>query len=599
MSVHPMYPILSQMESPANLRTLSLYDLPFLAREIREYMLDILSEKEGHLGASFGVVELTIALHYCLNTPTDKLVWDVGHQCYAHKILTERSAQFKQLREWSGISGFPKRSESPFDAFGTGHSSTSLSAILGMALGAQINQQFQRQHIAVIGDASFASGMVWEALNQAGNSTANCWVILNDNGMSIDQSVGAWANLLQKTSIDSGKSLKTWFEPLGFRVSEPIDGHDLPALIAHFNDWKTYDGPRFTHIKTTKGKGLSLAEMDQVRYHAPGKFDRKTGLVNPIHSVELPPKYQDVFGHTLVHLANNNKKIVGITPAMPSGSSMGIFMKAFPERAFDVGIAEPHAVTLAGGLASDGFTVYCSIYSTFLQRAYDQLIHDIALQELPVIFCIDRAGFVGEDGATHHGIFDIAFLNTIPNVTIWAPFDEYELQDMLYAAQFHTGGPLAIRYPRGRGIHPAWEVEKKGRFEKEFNLNSKKLAIGSKIAVMSTGVIGQEVQKALNNLPNCAISHYHVGQIKPLDHIFWAFKFKEYNTIVTVEEGSMIGGFGSAIAHLASELAYKGTIIIKGVPDVFIEQGTIQEQRSFCRLDADSLQIDFEILLNH
>ncbi|MFT5253300.1 MAG: 1-deoxy-D-xylulose-5-phosphate synthase, partial [Flavobacteriales bacterium] len=427
--------LLSSIYYPSDLRQLDEAELPQVAQELRDYIIDIVSVKEGHLGASLGVIELTIALHYVFNTPDDLLVWDVGHQAYGHKILTGRKKKFDTNRQLNGISGFPKRSESEYDTFGVGHSSTSISAALGMAIASNLKGDIHKQHIAVIGDASIASGMAFEGLNHAGVTDANLLVILNDNAIGIDPSVGALKNYL--TAVKTGKNHRqnNMIKSLNFDYSGPIDGHDVFAVIKELKRLQKVKGPKFLHVITTKGKGLKQAEEDQVKYHAPGKFDAASGEILSKSEENLPPKYQDVFGLTVLDLAKNNKKIIGITPAMPSGSSLKYMMEALPERAFDVGIAEQHAVTLAAGMATQGMIVYCNIYSTFLQRAYDQVIHDVALQNLPVIFCLDRAGLVGEDGATHHGVYDLAYLRCIPNLIIYSPLNEIELRNILYTAQ--------------------------------------------------------------------------------------------------------------------------------------------------------------------
>ena len=474
--------LLEHINNPEDLRKLSLNQLPHLAKELRDFIIDIIAVKEGHLGASLGVVELTIALHYVFNTPEDLLVWDVGHQAYGHKILTERRSKFDTNRQLGGVSGFPKRSESIYDTFGVGHSSTSISAALGMAIASKLNNE-NKHHIAIIGDASIASGMAFEGLNHAGVTDANLLVILNDNAIGIDPSVGALKNYL--TTVKDGKNPKqnNIIKSLNFDYSGPIDGHDIEGLIRELERLKKVNGPKFLHIITTKGKGLQQAEEDQVKYHAPGKFDANTGEIIKKSEENLPLKFQDVFGLTLVELAKNNPKIIGITPAMPSGSSMKFMMDAFPDRAFDVGIAEQHAVTLAAGMATQGMVVFCNIYSTFLQRAYDQVIHDVALQNLPVIFCLDRAGLVGEDGATHHGVFDLAFLRCIPNMIIYAPKDETELQNILYTASLGLPHPIAIRYPRGRGNNPNFEISNSKNFQLIEIGKAEKLKKGKKVAV--------------------------------------------------------------------------------------------------------------------
>lgn len=578
--------LLSKIHNPTDVRKLPENQLPQLAKEVRDFIIDIVSKKEGHLGASLGVVELTIALHYVFNTPEDLLVWDVGHQAYGHKILTERRTVFHTNRALNGISGFPKRSESIYDAFGVGHSSTSISAALGMALASQLKGDTDKQHIAVIGDASIASGMAFEGLNHAGVTDANLLVVLNDNAIGIDPSIGALKKYL--TAVKEGKNPKqnNIIKSLNFDYSGPIDGHDLPKLVSELNRLKNVKGPKFLHVITTKGKGLQLAEEDQVKYHAPGKFDAATGKIHPKEESHLPPKFQDVFGHTLVELAQQNEKIIGITPAMPSGSSMKYMMEAFPKRAFDVGIAEQHAVTLSAGMATQGMVVFCNIYSTFLQRAYDQLIHDVALQNLPVIFCLDRSGFVGEDGATHHGVFDIAYLNCIPNMILAAPLDEIELRNLMFTASEGLEHPIAIRYPRGRGENTQWQQP----FEKISIGKSKMLQKGSKVAVVSTGTIGTNVTKAFAQLENKALfSHYHFPFIKPLDSACIDQIIDTHEVIITLEDGVIKGGFGAQINSIVALQNKKVSLINLGIPDAFIEQGTVLEQQQFCNIDVLSL----------
>ena len=578
--------LLSKINNPTDLRKLPENQLPQLAKELRDFIIDIVSKKEGHLGASLGVVELTIALHYVFNTPEDLLVWDVGHQAYGHKILTERRDIFHTNRELNGISGFPKRSESVYDTFGVGHSSTSISAALGMALASNLKGEFNKQHIAVIGDASIASGMAFEGLNHAGVTDANLLVILNDNAIGIDPSIGALKNYL--TAVKEGKNPKqnNIIKSLNFDYSGPIDGHDLPKLISELERLKSVKGPKFLHVITTKGKGLQLAEEDQVKYHAPGKFDAETGKIHPKDESHLPPKFQDVFGHTLVELAKQNEKIIGITPAMPSGSSMKYMMEAFPKRAIDVGIAEQHAVTLAAGMATQGMVVFCAIYSTFLQRAYDQVIHDVALQNLPVIFCIDRAGLVGEDGATHHGVFDIAYLNCIPNLIIAAPKDEIELRNIMFTASKGLNHPIAIRYPRGRGEIVHWQQP----FEKIEIGDATTLRKGSKFAVLSTGTIGNNVTKALDTIERSEqFSHYHFPFIKPLDIDFVQKIVTTHDQIITIEDGVITGGFGAQINTIIASNNINKPIFNLGIPDIFIEHGTVFEQQQFCKIDSKSL----------
>ena len=586
--------LLQIINNPTDLRKLEISQLPELAKELREFIIDVVSTKEGHLGASLGVIELTIALHYVFNTPEDLLIWDVGHQAYGHKILTERRENFHTNRQLGGISGFPKRSESIYDAFGVGHSSTSISAALGMAIASNLKGDFKKQHIAVIGDASIASGMAFEGLNHAGVTDANLLVILNDNAIGIDPSVGALKKYL--TSVKEGKNhiQNNMIKSLNFDYSGPIDGHDIFAVIKELNRLKKIKGPKFLHVITTKGKGLQKAEENQVKYHAPGKFDKITGELLLKSEENLPPKYQDVFGLTILDLAQKNEKIVGITPAMPSGSSLNLMMEVFPKRAFDVGIAEQHAVTLAAGMAMQDMIVFCNIYSTFLQRAYDQVIHDVALQNLPVIFCLDRAGLVGEDGATHHGIFDLAYLRFIPNMIVFAPLNEIELQNILYSAQLGLQNPIAIRYPRGRGVIADWKKNNFGKYKKIEIGKAKYLKNGLKVAVLSTGTIGNNVIKAISNIKNSDdFAHYDFGFVKPLDESLLHEIFKKFDSIITVEDAVKIGGFGSAISEFSALHNYQSKIQILGIPDEFVEQGTVNELQQICKIDVESLEIIF------
>ena len=559
--------------------------LPKLAQELREFIIDIVSTKEGHLGASLGVVELTIALHYVFDTPNDKLIWDVGHQAYGHKILTGRKEIFETNRQLGGISGFPKRSESPYDDFGTGHSSTAISAILGMAMASKLNGENSKQHIAVVGDASIASGMAFEGLNHLGVTDVNTLIILNDNAIGIDPSVGALKKYLTNVKAGTAKD-ENIFECLNLDYSGPLDGHDVKGLVDELQRLKKVDGPKLLHIITTKGKGLKKAEEDQVVYHAPGKFDKVTGERLKKSQEAEPPKYQDVFGHTLVELAQKNKNIVGITPAMPTGSSLKYMMEQMPDRAFDVGIAEQHAVTLAAGMATQGLIPFCNIYSTFLQRAYDQVIHDVALQNLPVIFCLDRAGLVGQDGPTHHGVFDIAYLRCIPNLTLFAPMNEMELRNIMYTAQLGMDGPIAIRYPRGQGVTIDWKNELEsiplgtGRCLKE----------GSKIAILTVGHIGNEISRLLPKLDQTdAIGHYDMRFIKPLDKKLLDTVFNTYDRIITLEDGCEIGGFGSAVLEFANAEHYVKPVTIFGIPDKFVGHGTISETHKLAGIDFETI----------
>jgi 1-deoxy-D-xylulose-5-phosphate synthase len=585
--------ILNTIHSPKELRLLSQKDLPQLAQELREFIINIVATKEGHLGASLGVVELTIALHYVFNTPEDLLIWDVGHQAYGHKILTGRKDNFHTNRQINGVSGFPKRSESIYDAFGVGHASTSISAALGMAIASKLQGDLEKQHIAVIGDASIAGGMAFEGLNHAGVTDANLLVILNDNAIGIDPSVGALKQYL--TNVKKGIQRKNnIIKALNFDYSGPIDGHDINKIISELKRLKTIEGPKFLHIITTKGKGLKQAEENQVKYHAPGKFDAVTGDLILKSTSGQPPKYQDVFGYTIVELAKTNDKIVGITPAMPTGSSLKYMMDIFPDRAFDVGIAEQHAVTLAAGMATQGLVPFCSIYSTFLQRAYDQIIHDVALQKLPVIFCLDRAGLVGEDGATHHGVFDISYLRCIPNLIIFAPRNEMELRNIMYTAQLGLNLPIAIRYPRGQGMALDW----KQPFSKIEIGKGVQLKAGEKVAVLSIGTIAKNVSEAIeqSNNPN-AIAHYDMRFVKPLDEVLLHAILKTFDKIITIEDNSIKGGFGSAVLEFASLNNYKNNIRLLGIPDHFIDHGSVTELQKSMGLDVESLKVYFELFL--
>ncbi|MCX7551576.1 1-deoxy-D-xylulose-5-phosphate synthase [Xanthomarina sp. F2636L] len=575
--------ILNTVNSPEELRKLQINKLPILAKELRQFIIQVIATKEGHLGASLGVIELTIALHYVFNTPEDLLIWDVGHQAYGHKILTGRKDCFHTNRQLHGISGFPKRDESEFDSFGVGHSSTSISAALGMAIASQLKGDLKKQHIAIIGDASIASGMAFEGLNHAGVTDANLLVILNDNAIGIDPSVGALKQYL--TNVKKGTQKQdNIFEALNFDYSGPIDGHNIFKIISELERLKTVKGPKFLHIITTKGKGLKQAEDNQVTYHAPGKFDADTGELVPKTGLNEPPKYQDVFGFTLVELAKKNKQIIGITPAMPTGSSLKFMMEEIPERAFDVGIAEQHAVTLAAGMATQGLIPFCNIYSTFLQRAYDQVIHDVALQSLPVIFCLDRAGLVGQDGATHHGVFDLAYLRCIPNLIIFSPRNEIELRNMMFTAQLgKLSQPIAIRYPRGKGTTTNWQKDF-SEIEIGTGIQLKK---GDKVAILSIGAISKNCTEALDLLNEYhLVSHYDMRFVKPLDEKLLHDICNTYHTIITVEDGCLTGGFGSAILEFASKYNYKNTFKLLGVPDQFIEHGTTEELQKICGIDS-------------
>ena len=562
-----------------NLKHIPVEELPALAEQLRTRIIEVIAAHGGHLGASLGVVELTIALHYVFDTPDDILVWDVGHQCYAHKLLTGRSEAFAHIRQQGGISGFPKREESQYDAFGTGHSSTSLSAVLAMALASALEGNTQRQHIAVIGDAAIASGMAFEALNHAGTTDANMLIILNDNAMAIDPTVGALKDYF--STLRQGAH-ETFFSDLHIKYKGTIDGHDLPALIEALKAEKNERGVRLLHVVTTKGKGFAKAEAEQVRYHSPALFDKTTGEPLP-EAPTLPAKYQEVVGQTLTELARSNPKIIAITPAMSSGSGLLSLQQAFPDRVFDVGIAEQHAVTFAAGWAARGFIPYCIVYSTFLQRAYDQLIHDVALQNLPVVFCIDRAGLVGEDGATHHGVFDMAFLRPIPNLIIASPRNATELRQLLYTAQLSLPHPIAIRYPRGRCSQTDWAQP----FEALPIGKGCQLKEGTKVAVLSIGTIADLVAEQIrqSEAPE-QYAHYDMRFLKPIDEALLHHVFTHYQKVVTIEEGS-IGGLGSAVSEFAAANNYTTPLKIITLPDVFMPHGSVAALRKLAHLLID------------
>jgi len=581
---------LNKVNNVDDLRKLSEKDLFGLAKDLREFIIDVVSKKEGHLGSSLGTVELTIALHYVFNTPIDKLVWDVGHQAYGHKILTGRKNSFHTSREFGGISGFPEINESEFDSFGVGHSSTSISAALGMSLASNIKQEFDKEHIAVIGDASIASGMAFEGLNHAGVTNSNITVILNDNSIGIDPSVGALKNYLSNVKVNSKKT-DNIFESLNFDYYGPIDGHSIDSLLTVFKKIKNKKGPKLIHVITKKGKGLKLAEEDQIKYHSPGKFDNKTGVIINSKVKNLPPKFQDVFGLTILDLAKKNNKIIAITPAMPTGSSLTHMIKELPDRAFDVGIAEQHAVTLAAGFASQGLIPFCVIYSTFLQRAYDQIIHDVAIQKLPVIFCVDRAGLVGNDGATHHGVFDIAFLRCIPNLTIFAPKNEIELRNILYTSQLNIEGPIAIRYPRGRGLILDWKK----------SYNKIKIGQGELIhsgKLLSILCVGTIINDVINIAEELNLSLYDMRFIKPLDLNILHNVCQLGDKIITIEDGVVAGGFGSAVLEFMAENNYTNKIKILGIPDIFIKHGETSKLKTSIGLDSLSLRKTIESFKN-
>ena len=618
--------ILSSINSPADLKGLTIDELSILSEELRQFIIDAACINPGHFGASLGVVELTVALHHVFNTPFDKLIWDVGHQAYAHKILTGRRDSFDTNRKYKGVSGFPKISESPYDSFGTGHSSTSISAALGMAIASDLQNEKERHHIAVIGDGSMTAGMAFEALNHAGVANANLLVVLNDNGIAIDKNVGALKEYLtdittsrtyNKVKDDIWKVLgsisrygpntrgliqklenavktallkqSNLFESLNFRYFGPVDGHDVQHLTKVLNDLKHIKGPKILHVLTIKGKGYPYAEKEQTKFHAPGLFNKKTGelKIAPCEKNQ-PPKYQVVFGQTLLELARNNERIVGITPAMPTGSSINIMMNVIPERTFDVGIAEQHAATFAAGLASQGMIPFCNIYSSFFQRAYDQAIHDVALQNLPVIFCLDRAGLVGEDGATHHGAYDLSFLRCIPNLTIAAPMNELELRNLMYTAQDQVSGPWVIRYPRGNGVMKDW----KKPFSKIITGTGRKLKSGTQLAVIAIGPVGNEALRACNHLEkekNISAAFYDLRFVKPLDELLLHEIFSTFDKVITIEDNALMGGMGSAVLEFMADNNYSANVKRLGIPDYFVEQGTLNELHKECEYDYNAL----------
>jgi len=573
--------MLATIHSPKDLRLLPFTALPTICQELREFIIEQVAIHGGHLGASLGVVELTVALHYVFDTPKDLLVWDVGHQAYGHKILTERREIFHTNRKLNGISGFPKRAESQYDTFDVGHSSTAISAALGMAAAAQLSQQFDKQHIAVVGDGALTAGLAFEGLNNAGSMTPppNLLIIINDNQMSIDENVGA---LNQQAQQQGYKAYEKLFESLNIPIVAAIDGHNINTLLAILTQQKKATGVRAIYCKTVKGKGYEQAENDQVTWHAPGLFDKVTGKIHQkTINIPQPPKYQDVFGLTLIKLAAQNPQIVGVTPAMLSGSSMRLFKEKFPARTFDVGIAEQHAVTFSAGLATQGFLPYCNIYSTFLQRAYDQVIHDVCIQRLKVVFCLDRAGLVGQDGATHHGNYDIAYLRCVPNLVVAAPMNEVDLANLLYTAQLPDNQiSMSIRYPRGQGVLADWERP----FETIRIGKGVCVSAGEKIAILSIGHIGNFVQKALQELAtqNIFPSHYDMRFVKPLDTALLQTIFDKYPTLITIEDGCLMGGFGSAVLEYAQEVGYKGNIQRMGLPDTVIEHGEPAELYDLC-----------------
>jgi 1-deoxy-D-xylulose-5-phosphate synthase len=618
-------PLLETILFPSDLRKLKKDDLQQVCNELRQFIIDSVSVNGGHFGASLGVVELTVALHYVFNTPDDNLVWDVGHQAYGHKILTGRRSVFHTNRKYNGISGFPKRSESDYDAFGVGHSSTSISAALGMSIAAKHNGDAHKQHVAIIGDGAMTAGLPFEALQHAGTSGADMLIILNDNNMSIDPNVGSLKEYL--TDITTSKTYNkvrddVWhmigklpggrfhqkmaskieaglkgvvsktsnlFEGLGLRYFGQVDGHNVLKLVETLKDLQQIKGPKLLHINTIKGKGYELAEQDQTLWHAPGLFDKVTGKINKVvYDSPQPPKYQDVFGKSIIELANLNNKIMAVTPAMPSGCSLKYMMAEMPDRAFDVGICEQHAVTLSAGLAVEGMKVYCNIYSSFMQRAYDQVVHDVAIQKLPVIFCLDRAGLVGDDGPTHHGVYDIAYMRCIPNIIISAPMNEKELRDLMFTAQLDEMQlPIVIRYPRGEGVMPVWQTP----FEKMDIGKGQQVQEGEEIAILSIGHPGNFVIQACEKLKLQGIqpAHYNMRFVKPLDENIMHEVGQRFKQVITIEDGTIIGGFGSACLEFFALHHYSPAVTMLGIPDRLVEHGKPAELHKECGYDTDAI----------
>ena len=618
--------LLKHIDSPADLKKLGKDELNKVCDELRQYIIDVVSVHGGHFAASLGVVELSVAIHYVYNTPYDQLVWDVGHQAYGHKILTGRRDNFHTNRKYGGLSGFPKRSESEYDTFGVGHSSTSISAALGMAIAAKYKGETERKSVAVIGDGSMTAGMAFEAMNHAGVADADVLVILNDNCMSIDPNVGAlkeyltdistshtynklkddiWktlgklprgGNFTRKVASKLEHSIKGFinkrsnlFESMQMRYFGPIDGHNITKLVDTLKDLRDIPGPKLLHIITTKGKGYALAEKDQTKWHAPGLFDKLTGeIYKKTYETPQPPKYQDVFGKTLIELAEKNEKIFGITPAMPSGSSLKFMMDAMPHRAIDVGICEQHAVTLSAGMATQGLRVFCNIYSSFMQRAYDQVVHDVAIQSLPVVFCLDRAGVVGDDGATHHGAYDISYMRCIPNMIVSSPMNEAELRNLMYTSQLETTTqPFVIRYPRGEGMMPEWRTP----LQEIVIGKGRKLKDGREIAILSFGHPGNFASQAIRNLKADGIdpAHYDMRFAKPLDEEMLHEVFTKYKKIITIEDGTVVGGIGSAILEFMAAHGYHAEVNILGIPDRIVEHGSQKELHRECHYDAEAI----------
>lgn len=625
MEHNTSYKFLDKIDSPDDLRKLPVEVLPEVCKELREMIIDELSRNPGHFGSSLGVIELTVALHYTFSTPYDRIVWDVGHQAYAHKILTGRRDRFCTNRKLNGLAPFPSPAESEYDTFTCGHASNSISAALGMAVAANLKNESDRHIVAVIGDGSMSGGLAFEGLNNASATPNNLLIILNDNNMAIDRSVGGMKQYLLNLHTSEGynrfrnamsKQMMKWglltderknaiirfnnslksllmqqqniFEGMNIRYFGPIDGHDTLSLIKVMNEIKDMNGPKILHIHTTKGKGYKPAEECATEWHAPGRFDKETGIRIKPAAEGMPPLFQEVFGNTLLELAQANSRIVGVTPAMPSGCSMNIMMREMPERVFDVGIAEGHAVTFSAGMAKDGLMPFCNIYSTFMQRAYDNVIHDVAIQKLNVVMCLDRAGLVGEDGATHHGMFDIAYMRIIPNLTVAVPMDEHELRKMMYTAQLPDMGPFVIRYPRGRGMITDWKCKLeaipvgKGRLLKE----------GKDLAVISLGPIGYRTAKAIERVEQesgISVAHYDLRFVKPLDTEMLEYIGKNFKKVITIEDGILAGGAGSAVMEFMSDPGYDTKIIRMGLEDYFVQHGSVNELYKICGLDEDSI----------
>ena len=631
--INEHFPLLSAIDSPADLRKLDVAMLPKVCEELRRFMVHFLSSNPGHFASSMGAVEINVALHYVFDTPNDRLVWDVGHQAYAHKILTGRRDRFCENRTMGGLSGFPNPSESPYDTFMAGHASNSISAALGMSIASELKGE-QRKIVAVIGDASISGGLAFEGLNNVSAHPNNMLIVLNDNDMSIDENVGALSAYMTKLTTskrynniryklyqflrrrhiitDKGKGLvlrfnnamksllsgqQNIFEGLNIRYFGPFDGHDVVQLVKTFRDVKDMTGPKIVHLHTRKGKGYKPAEENPAVWHAPGKFNEETGERIVGDTSGKPLKYQDVFGHTLVQLAKQNDRVVGITAAMPSGTSMSMLQEAMPERTFDVGISEGHAVTFSGGLAKDGMHPFCAIYSSFLQRGFDHIIHDVAIQHLPVTFCIDRAGLVGEDGVTHHGAYDLAYLSCIPGLTVSAPMDEHYLRHLMYTSQLEGKGPFAIRYPRGGGVKVDWECEMK-----ELPVGKgRRLADGEQLAVLSIGTIGNEVQQALAMLKEKGIfvAHYDMIFLKPIDQAILEEVAAKYRHVITVEDGTVVGGLGSRVSQWMASLPQAPRITMLGIPDQFVHQGTVAQLKAQCGIDAASIFHSIESILSN